>query len=125
MEKKKFYHGIIIEQGLKDKNILNENIILGNKKGNSWNLIKVSIASDELQQFVNIVQQNLIEDDEGIPYYAHFYCENNLVVVFPLKIFHVTTISDTWSDVIAYGKSLGIPESQLDFFPAKFSDETF
>lgn len=125
MDDEYYYHGIIIEQSLRDKTILNSIKILGKKEIDQWTLLKVSINSSYLQHFLKDIQQNLIEDENGIPYYAHFYKGIILKVVFPFKIFHVTTSLDTWTNVIEYGRSIGIPESQLDFFPNKFSDESF
>ena len=48
-------------------------------------------------------------------FYVHFYCENELIVVFKEKVFHITTDKITWTEAIAYGRSLGIREKQLDF----------
>ena len=72
MEERKSYHGIIIEQSLRDKTILNNINIVGINKGTIWTLLKVSIESNELENFANLVHQNLIDDNDGIPYYAHF-----------------------------------------------------
>lgn len=46
----------------------------------------------------------------------HFWNEENLVVVFANKIFWLKRDDlNTLGKVIDYGRSLGIPESQLDF----------
>ena len=63
--------------------------------------------------------------EESIPYYAHFYSRNKLIVVFPHKVFNVTPDKETWKLAIKYGLSRGIPLEQLDFFHCKFEDETY
>ena len=56
-------------------------------------------------------------------YYAHFYNLNGsrVIVVFPKKVFR--TSSDKLDEAIGYGKSVGIPESQLDIKPLTFAEE--
>lgn len=58
------------------------------------------------------------------PYYAHLYNDNELIVVFKEKVFHVTPHRSTWTPIIEYGRMLHIPESQLTFWPNRFQDET-
>jgi hypothetical protein len=58
-------------------------------------------------------------------YYAHFYRDEELIVVFPRKIFRITPNRETWTRAVDYGKSLRIPEQELDFKPCRFEDETY
>ena len=43
--------------------------------------------------------------------------------MFNKKIFRVSTDENSWKELIEYGKSLGIPEEQLDFKPCRVEDE--
>ena len=116
------YHGIIVDESQKDITILNKLKILGKKTSSNgkWVLYKIGIAPEKLEKSIKQLQENM---NGG--FYFHFYRENELIVVFKKKIFRITTEKSGWSDVIAYGKSLGIPEKQLDFFPCRIEDETY
>ena len=58
-----FYHGIIIQEGFRDQNILHSFTILGKKQGKLWTLLKVSIEPTKLEHFVEIVKNNLLLDE--------------------------------------------------------------
>ena len=41
---------------------------------------------------------------------------DDIIVIFKNKIFNIKySDKKTWSEAVAYGKSIGIPEEQLDF----------
>lgn len=115
------YHGIIIREGLKDPSILNKVKILGRKRTGDWTLLRVGVDRDEIDEVIRTVQKCLATKPA---YYAHFYRNEELIVVFPTKIFHLTLDKKTWKTAIDYGKSLGIPEEELDFKPCRFEEET-
>lgn len=115
------YHGILVEESLKGKSFLDKLKIIGKKKGRTFNLIKISVKENKITQLISDLQKNL----KGVNYYAHFYRDNELIVVFPKKIFKITPQKSSWRETIFYGKSLGIPEEQLDFIPCRIEDETY
>lgn len=117
------YHGIVIKESLKDQSVLNKTKILGRKKSVKWTLLRVSVNENKINEVVGLVQKSLVT--EPARYYAHFYREGKLVVVFPKKIFFLTPKMETWRPAVDYGKSLGIPEKELDFKPCRFEEETF
>ena len=119
------FHGIIILEGFRDKDILESFKLIGKKESNEWTLLKVSIEPSLFQHFLIVVQSNLLVDENGIPFYAHFYRNNSLIIVFPKKIFQVTCDKESWKEVIAYGISLGISEFELDFKPNKINEEEY
>ena len=117
------YHAIIVEQSLKNKDILNNLDIIGTKNDSGWTMYKVAIKDDDVDNLVNTIQSNM-EDNQG--WYTHLYNEDgtSLVVIYKDKAFYMSSDPKTWDEAVAYGKDLNIPEEQLDFFPNKFSDET-
>jgi hypothetical protein len=117
------YHGIIIKEGLKDQLVLGNMKILGKKKGIKWTLLRVGLNENKIDEVVGLVQKSLVT--EPARYYAHFYREGKLIVVFPKKIFYLTPEKETWRPAIDYGKSVGVPEDELDFKPCRFEEETF
>jgi hypothetical protein len=117
------YHGIIIQQSLKDQSILNGMRILGERVGN-WTLLRVGIEGERIGEVVKLVKKNLLTEN-SVPYYAHFYRGQRLIVVFPDKVFYVKPNKETWSPVLAYGISKGIPADQMDIKPSRFDEETY
>jgi len=117
------YHGIIIKEGLKDQRVLFRMKILGTKKGRKWTLLRVGVDENRVDEVLGLIQKNLVTEPES--YYSHFYRNRELVVVFPKKIFRLTLERETWQPAINYGKSIGIPENELDFKPCRFGEETY
>lgn len=109
------YHGIIVEESL-DKGTLGKLRVIGRKRGAEFSLLKVEVEEGALGK----IQKSLKPG-----YYAHFYKNDELIIVFPKKIFRVTPEKRTWKGAIAYGLSLGIPGKQLAFFPRSFREETW
>lgn len=116
------YHGIIITEGLKGQSVLNKMKILGQKKGREWTLLRVGVSENKIDEVVGLVQKSLVTEPT---FYAHFYREEKLIVVFPKKVFYLTPNKETWKSAIDYGKSVGVPEKELDFKPCRFEEETF
>jgi hypothetical protein len=49
-------------------------------------------------------------------WYAHFWCEDTIVVVYHDKIFEFARGDETaWHEVREHGRAQGIPEDELDF----------
>jgi hypothetical protein len=51
------------------------------------------------------------------PWYAHFWKpgKDDVTIVFKDKVFAIKSSDrSTWADAIAHGRSIGIPESELD-----------
>jgi len=118
------YHGIIVQEALRDPSVLSGVTILGRKKGADWHLLRVGVDAGLLSSTNERVQKSL-KVENGVPFYAHFYRPGELIVVFPDQVFHVTPHPDSWASVLSHGKAHGIPPAQLDFAPCRFEDETY
>jgi len=118
------YHGIIVEESLTDKALLSRMKILGKRfyQKNDFTVLRVEINKDKIEEFIELVRKNLRTKPA---FYAHFYRDDELIVVFPSKIFRIKPEKGTWKEAIEYGKSVGVPEEQLDFHPCRFEDETY
>ena len=116
------YHGIIIDASQKFKSIFKNLRILGQKKSekNKWVLYRIGVAAEGLEDTIQAIQNNMLPG-----YYFHIYRDGELVVVFKDRVFRIKPDKTTWNEAIEHGKSLGIPEEQLDFFPCKRKDETY
>ncbi len=117
------YHGIILNVSQVNQSIFNSLKIIGKLKvkNSNWILYKVEINPNDLDVITLILQENMNENK----FYFHFYRNNELIIVFKNRIFKISTEKSTWSEAIEYGKSLAIPEKQLDFVPNRIEDETY
>lgn len=50
-------------------------------------------------------------------WYAHFFRDQELIVVYQDRVFRATGDPSTWEEPIRYGRAHGIPLEQLDFHP--------
>jgi hypothetical protein len=118
------YHGIIIRESLVDPSALSAVRILGQRKGGEWTLLRVAVTSRTIEGTISRIQQELKVVDE-VPFYAHFYRQDELIVVFPRRVFRIKPERGTWGPAVSYGRSLGITDDELDFNPCRFEDETY
>jgi hypothetical protein len=118
------YHGIIVRESLHDPSVLDKFELLGSAQGEHWTLHRVGVTKEAFPILVDLVRRNL-KVENGVPFYAHFYNREELVVVFPKRIFHVTPKMSSWAPVLTYALSAGIPAEQLDFKPCRVEDETY
>ena len=116
------YHGIILDSEFNDPNFVNKFKVLNKRPSrlDPWTLCGIVVAESEIERVIKDIQGNLKEDKT---YYVHFYRENELIIVFKNRIFKLSTNPETWSEAIGFGKSLSIPERQMNFAPVRFEDE--
>jgi hypothetical protein len=102
--------GTIVENSLDDKSILDKVQIIRTWKSGGCILHDVNI-----EESVALEVGKYLTDG---PWYVHFWDpgQDKVLVVFRNKVFEILhSDRSTWTDAVAYGKSLGIPEQQLDF----------
>ncbi len=110
----KDYKGTIVEESLSDNRILNDIKILNfriskdENPNDRWHLYTVNVSKDDIKKLSTYIGAG--------KWYMHFWKDNDVVAVFKDKIFEFKhNNKSTWADAIAYGKSIGIPDEQLDF----------
>lgn len=113
------YLGIVVAQSLQDQSLLTEFRIVATRKGQSWTIHLVSVSEEQLDAQLQLLHANLMTDGH---WYAHFFMQDQLAVVFRDAVFHVRTDPATWGPVIEHGLDLGIPGEQLDFSPRTVED---
>jgi hypothetical protein len=114
------YHGILIDQEFMDIGFPNKFKVFSEKFDGSWRIYGIEVEDSEITDAIIKVQDAMKVGN----WYAHFYNEENLIVVFKDRKFMVKPDESTWQPVWEYGKQLGIPEEQLDFQPNNFQDES-
>lgn len=104
------FKGTIIENSLNDKSILEKVQIQKTYYSGNWILHDVFVEEGRISELSKYLADG--------PWYIHLWepGKDDIKVVFKNKVFDIK-FSDkfTWTDVVAYGKSIGIPEEQLDF----------
>ncbi len=114
------YHGIIIDQEFKDPSFINFFKIFNKKQDGDWLLCGIEVENGKVNRVISKIQENMKLNQ---PWYAHLYNDEELIVIFKNKIFHLKTHASSWQPAVEYGKSLNIPPEQLDFWPNRFQDE--
>ncbi|PIS14120.1 hypothetical protein COT65_00475 [Candidatus Shapirobacteria bacterium CG09_land_8_20_14_0_10_47_13] len=114
------YHGIIIDQEFTDQSFPNTFKVFARKQDGSWGIYGVEIEDSHLEESISKIQESMKSDE---PWYAHFYNDKQLIVIFKDKVFRVEPHICSWTPIVDYGKELNIPEEQLDFWPNRFQDE--
>lgn len=115
------YLGIIVEQSLKDVSVLQSFKILAEKRAGSWRLLLVSVPDEEMDPKLQKLQNHMIGISEDC-WYAHFFKDETLYVVYQDAIFKTSVFPEDWDDAIRYGLDHGIPVEQLDFNPRTAED---
>ncbi|MFA6549677.1 MAG: hypothetical protein WCT39_07120 [Candidatus Margulisiibacteriota bacterium] len=104
------YKGTIIENSLVDKSILEKVKIEKTHQSDDWTLHDVLVTEEQIEELPKYLADG--------PWYIHLWKPNddNIEVVFKNKTFTIKfSDKSTWAEAIAYGKSIGIPEKQLNF----------
>lgn len=103
-------HATIIENSLADKEILKKLTINKTYTSDTWILHEVEVNESLIPELAKSLSPG--------PWYIHLWKKGSpqVTVIYREKIFTINHADkDTWKDAIEYGKSLGIPEEQLDF----------
>lgn len=104
------YKGTIIENSLRDRKILDNVRVEKTYHSGDWTLHDVLIEENQIAELSKYL-------DDG-PWYIHLWesGKDEIKVVFKNRVFDIKfSDKSTWTDTVAYGKSIGIPEEQLDF----------
>ena len=108
--------GIVVDQSLKNARAIDRMTVIAKKQIGSWGLLLVSIPEDELSKEIAMLQSDMINVKEDC-WYAHFFQDDELIVVYQDRTFHATVNPETWTESIQHGLEHGIPMEQLDFTP--------
>ena len=115
----KQYFGIVIEQSLADRSWLDGVRIEARRRPISWDFLLVSVDEDDLTEHLSSLQRAMRDDQ---PWYAHYFCDDELIVVFKHTALPITCDAETWAPAMDYGLSVGVPREQLDFKPRTTED---
>ncbi len=110
----KDYKGTIVEESLEDNRILNDIQILSSRiskddnPADRWHLYTIKVSREDIEKISKYIKSG--------KWYMHFWKNKEIIAVFKDKLFEFNyDDKSTWKEAVAYGRSLGIPEDQLDF----------
>jgi len=104
------YNATVVENSLANKDILSKVRIEKTWQDGDWTLHRVLVGREQIPDLAKALATG--------PWYIHLWQtgSDEVTVVFKDKIFTIKySDKSTWVDAVAYGKSIGIPEEQLDF----------
>lgn len=108
------FFGIIVEQSLADKTIIEQFDLRATRRGREWTYHLVSLDADTFPGKIARLMAAMARDDY---WYAHFFREDELIVVYRDSLYYCSTDPASWQAAIDQGLKNGIPLSQLDFYP--------
>lgn len=133
------YHAEIVNLSLKNKKMLKKYVMLECRKRflGLCKIYTLIIPERELDDAVNMFQSNL-STALNKEWYITFHTAEKVIIVFREKVFRVsgkgiipvyqkcidTSCAEdkhTWDEIVAYAKSLGVPDEQCDFLPEDFA----
>lgn len=109
----KEYKGIVVEESLEDNRLLNGlevtavEITKEENPTDRWHLYKVRASKQDIERLSKGIKSG---------WYMHFWKGRNVIALFKDRRFEFNfDDKSTWKPVLEYGRSLGIPEEELDF----------
>lgn len=121
------YHGVIIEESLRDPSILSAVRITETKVEpvteehhtpwlRQWTLHTMEVPEGRADEIADKIS-GAFNTQHG-SWYADFKNSSVHYVIFPHRVFRIDRKDPSgYQPAVSYGQSLGIPEHQLDFSP--------
>jgi len=116
------YRGLLLKEGLSDETVLDDLIISKTEywdvkntsadQPKQWTAISFEVDGDQ----VDVIAENLSNALRPTGWYLNMNSDDEVIVVFPRKVFKYRKgDSGKRAEAIEFGKSVGIPDSQLDW----------
>lgn len=125
----KNFTGVIIEESLTDKNVL-EDVNITNTRVEpvtekhqtphlkQWTLHDIEILPKDADTIAEKLSKVLEGNDETGYWYVDYKNDEIVYIIFPHKVFKISRDKpEGFLQAKSYGISLGIPEYQVDFSP--------
>jgi hypothetical protein len=110
------YYGIIIENSLRASESLDRGGCIASRVLGGWKFLLFRVGESELTTQIIAIQEQMLDIAQDC-WYAHFFRDNELIVVFQDSVFRVSISEDSWKAPIEHGIRRGVPLEQLDFKP--------
>ena len=122
------YIGVIIEESLKNKDVLRRVKIISTKVEkvtnehqtpwlSQWTLHTVEVKENKAKEIAEEISQSL-DIKHGNSWYADYVNDTYHFIIYTNEIFFINrTSQQEYDEARDYGISIGIPEYQVDFHP--------
>jgi hypothetical protein len=108
------YTGVVVEEALDDNCLINRldvqkvQITGYRRRQDRWHMYEVKISLGEIEELA----KHVIDD-----WYIHFWKGTKIIALFSNnnRFEFDYNVKESWKEVLKYGRSIGIPEEQLDF----------
>jgi hypothetical protein len=110
------FYGIVIEQSLADPAFAETLEVVHRQRdpNGTWVFLVVRVEPERLAGELERIRDAFVA---GETWYAHFFSDDEVAVVFPDAIITMTTDPVSWTPAIEHGLALGISIEELDFWP--------
>lgn len=118
------YKGVIIEESLDDKSVLDKVKILSTKVSpvterdqtpylDKWTLHTVEVPEEKAEEIAEEISKAL--DSKHDDWYADYKNDKWHYIIYRNKVFKINMKEKDYTEAREYGLSLGIPEYQVNF----------
>lgn len=114
------YTGVLVKEGLRRPGLLKQLPVLASRAGDNWTMVEVGIPEADLSRAVKLIQAALIDEPT---YFAHLYREEEVIIIYPERIFTGRKGSRELREALQYGLEKGIPRQELSFDPLEQGEE--
>jgi len=118
--KQLLFHGILVNISFIDREYPERFTLFDKKQAGDWILYGVEVTRSNLEETIADIQQHMRTDEL---FYNHLYDDEELIVIFPERVFRAQSHASSWGEIIDFGLASRIPAGQLDFWPNRFQDE--
>jgi hypothetical protein len=108
------YLGVVIAESLMNPDEQARLPVVASKRSHDWTFLLLRVRPGALEAHLSALQAAMRSDEV---WYSHYFCGDELVVVFRERVFATSVDPAAWSEVVAYGLAQGIQRAELDFEP--------
>jgi uncharacterized protein YciI len=114
------FHGVLVKEGLRRPELLSQFPCLATQRTEKWTLVKFGVPAAALHSALDLIQTALIAEPT---YYAHLSNGDQMFIIYPDRVFAVSSDRNSWAEAIRYGVERGVPEEELVFSAQLFKGE--
>ncbi|MCL5116345.1 MAG: hypothetical protein M1272_04255 [Firmicutes bacterium] len=107
--------GVVVDHSLRDIEFVGELPVIAKRQAGTWGILLISVAEGGLDAMIQSLQKHMVSIAEDC-WYAHFFGNGRLTVVYQDAVFAVSDGESTMA-AVQYGNDHGVPLEQLDFYP--------
>lgn len=108
------HRAVLVREGLRRPEVLQQLPVLGKHRTDNWTIVEVGVPGEDLHRATELIQSSLIDEPT---YFCHLYRDDEVIIIFPDRVFNATADPASWKEAIKYGVDKGVPREELIFAP--------